>query len=383
MSAPIAHMLIAKRVRERLKATQEMAAFASNVLDAHSKYMSLGSLGPDLPYFGWKSLVDPNLPIGVDEWSYQLHSKTPNDFPLHLIEVAGRTSDPTKEDWEAADDCKFSFLCGYLTHMAADQTIHPLVNAIAGSYYQDKSARREHKTCEMHQDLYVLAQEHEGQLCRQQFDSYRFDQWPDIRRDAWKTQLHKGIGLSIWDIPWHLRQVVFPPPCPIEFVHYLQRAFVEAHAITPSEFRVELWIRILWFILRRLNGRGGWYSAAYKNLFDKHGAIKKEGLQYKRYICLEGVPFKRLQSYDAYLEEAVTLATIYVRAAHRMYVVNRISDPLRHTFKSVVVNADLGAPLEQDSLEIAETHLAQWNATYQRYAMALVDGGLKNDKAFV
>ena len=156
MSAPIAHMLIAKRVRERLKAIPDTATFATNVLDAHSQYMALGSLGPDLPYFGLKSLFDPNLPIGVDAWSYQLHSRTPNIFPLHLIEVAGRTSDPTKLDWDETDDCKFSFLCGYLTHMAADQTIHPLVNAIAGSYYQDKSARKEHKNCEMHQDLYVL-----------------------------------------------------------------------------------------------------------------------------------------------------------------------------------------------------------------------------------
>jgi hypothetical protein len=377
MSAPIAHMLIAKRVRERLKVDPDAAEFATKVLDAHSQYMALGSLGPDLPYFGWRSLIDPNLPIGVDEWSYQLHSRTPNVFPLHLIEVTGRTSDPRKEDWDATDDCKFSFLCGYLTHMAADQTIHPLVNAIAGSYYQDKSARKEHKTCEMHQDLYVLAQEHGGRLTRSEFDSYRFNQWCNIRLDEWRTHLHKGVGFSLWDIPWHVRHFVFRPPCPIEFVYYLQRAFVEAHAVTPSEFRIELWIRALWWILRRINGWRGWYNKPYKSLFDKDGAIKPDGHSYRTYIRLDEVRFKRLDSYDAYLEEAVTLATIYVRAAQRMYLANRISDPLRHTFKSVVVNADLGAPLEQDALQVAERHLAQWDATFQQYAamLAPVIGG--------
>ena len=127
-------------------------------------------------------------------------------------------------------------------------------------------------------------------------------------------------------------------------MYYLQRAFVEVHAVTPSEYRVELWIRALWWILRRLNGLRGWYNKPYKNLFDKEGSIKRDGHSYRRYIRLEGVGFKRLEGYDAYLEEAVTLATIYIQAAHRMYLVNRISEPLRYTFKSVVVNADLGAP---------------------------------------
>lgn len=375
MSAPIAHMLIAKRVRERLKEAPETVGFATTVLDAHPEYMALGSLGPDLPYFGWKSLVDPNLPMGVDEWSYQLHSRSPNLFPLHLIEVVGRTSDPTKEEWEDADNCKFSFLCGYLTHMAADQTLHPLVNAIAGSYYQEKAARKEHKACEMHQDLYLLAMEQGGSLCRPQFDSHRFAQWCDVRRDPWRTNPHVGVDLSVWDVFWHIRQGVFPPPCPIEFVHYIQRAFVEAHAVTPSEFRVELWIRALWFVLRGLNGPRGWYNPAYQNLFDKEGAIRRAGDAYRRYIQLEGVLHKRLDTYDRYLEEAISLATLYLHAAQRMYDARRISDPLRCTFRSVVVNADLGAPLEQDALEIAQSHLAQWDAIFDRYVATLTPGG--------
>lgn len=379
MSAPIAHMLIAERVRERLLADSSTTEFAKSVLDAHSQYMALGSLGPDLPYFGWKSLIDPNLPVGVDEWSYQLHSRTPNTFPLHLIEITGRTSDPTKGDWDDADNCKFSFLCGFLTHMAADQTIHPLVNAIAGSSYQKKAARKEHKKCEIYQDLYALAKKHSGVLSRQQFDACEFDQWCDVRRDPWRTHLHEGV--SLWNVYWHVRQIVFPPPCPIEFVHYLQRAFIEAHAVTPPEYRIELWIRMLWWVLGGLNGWRGWYSKSYWKLFDKEGAIRQDGECYRRYISLDGVPFKRLPTYDSYFDEAVALATAYIQAAHRMYLANRISDPLRHAFKSVIVNADLGAPLEQDALQVAETRLANWDAICRQHwtAGTFADGENKNN----
>ena len=50
MPASIAHMLVSRKVRERL---QPMESFQdlSDFLEKHKNYMDLGSLGPDLPYF--------------------------------------------------------------------------------------------------------------------------------------------------------------------------------------------------------------------------------------------------------------------------------------------------------------------------------------------
>lgn len=67
MPASLAHMLIAQRVRDRLlkDSDTQVAEFAADVLKKHPQYMELGSLGPDLPYFGPKSLINPHKPIGV------------------------------------------------------------------------------------------------------------------------------------------------------------------------------------------------------------------------------------------------------------------------------------------------------------------------------
>ena len=91
----------------------------------------------------------------IDQWSYQLHSKTPNIFPLKLIEIAWREANPEFPEWEEDDLQKFAFTCGFLTHMAADQIIHPLVNKVAGPYYKSGDHRKVHRQCEVYQDVAI------------------------------------------------------------------------------------------------------------------------------------------------------------------------------------------------------------------------------------
>ena len=141
MSASLAHILISQRISDCLlnSPDAEISDFAREVLAVHARYMNLGALAPDLPYFGLKSLFNPHKPLGVDQWSYQMHSKTINIFPLRMLELLWRESDPRIEGWNNADWCKLAFICGYLTHVAVDQTIHPLVNFIAGPYYRSQN----------------------------------------------------------------------------------------------------------------------------------------------------------------------------------------------------------------------------------------------------
>jgi hypothetical protein len=161
MPASIAHMLIAKKARENLGAFQggpaALGHFAK-LLERHQNYMALGSLGPDLPYYenvtmdALHTLFDrSDKPMGVDQWSYQLHSKDPNIFPLKMLEGIWR--DRAGDAWDAEDERKFAFACGFLSHVAADQTIHPLVNLISGPYYGRGSNRKAHREAEIYQDL--------------------------------------------------------------------------------------------------------------------------------------------------------------------------------------------------------------------------------------
>jgi hypothetical protein len=376
MPAPITHMLIAEQAKDRLLADgdPEVAKFAADVLDKHPQYMKLGSLGPDLPYFGLKSLFNPHKPIGVDQWSYQLHSKSPNLFPLQMIELVWRESDPRNEQWSDGEKCRFAFICGFLTHVAADQIIHPLVNFIAGRYSHSHEAREEHRTCEIHHDLYVLSQQKfNGRLTAHQFGAEHFHSDCHIDDDQNHGDLSKD-----------------------EFLYFIQKAFVEAHAVRPrlSTLKRKLFFLhgALWLCRSRrwwLHWFHEWYENAYSNLFAADGKPRTDSSQYTDYISLDTIPdrdlfltlFRGKHNYQSFCDEAVGLAIVYIRAAYEIYRAPRADDRLRRAFLRVVANADLGFPLQLHILQDAETWLPLlrkrvdegWATVAARKWLALVD----------
>jgi hypothetical protein len=227
MPASIAHMLISRKAREELGALEFYREFW-NDLQKYQIYMDLGAVGPDLPYYesilkaGIKMLTDgSDQPMAVDQWSYQLHSKTPNIFPLKLIEIAWREANPDFTDWEEDDKQKFAFTCGFLTHMAADQIIHPLVNKIAGPYYKRGENRKVHRRCEVYHDVVI----YQKLNARQSFMDEPFYLWCDPSPHS-----------SDYTEPW--------------FRYFLQKAFVEAHSIMPEEKNIESWVKGIIFTLK-------------------------------------------------------------------------------------------------------------------------------------
>ena len=61
MPACVAHMLIARKVRDRLTAETVPAGFVE-MLNENARYMELGSLGPDLPYYAIRGRSPYDLP---------------------------------------------------------------------------------------------------------------------------------------------------------------------------------------------------------------------------------------------------------------------------------------------------------------------------------
>lgn len=375
MPAAIAHMLISGKTRPRLRLIAEqlndphLTAFVDNVLERHRRFMELGSLGPDLPYFGTlSSLRNPNRPLSLDQWSYQLHSKEPNVFPLRMIEITWKESDLTRDDWKEIDDKKFAFLCGFLTHMAADQTIHPLVNAVAGSYEKRRRARKRHRECEVHQDLYILSQEHGGSLRRGQFKRHRLDLWCDPKpRPTPSRPLTAGrLAGYIWQ--WLKR--LLSPPCPRELSYLVQKAFVEAYALKAWPVTIQRWVfgaRLTLRLCNHLPRPIGPYLTAHGHLFDKNGTLRTDKKWYKEFIVLKDVEHREYGTYDQYVAAAVELACIYVQAAYKIYVLNALDDPVRNAFEVVVRDADLGSPLETGILKTASDNLAAWDTWLAYY----------------
>lgn len=324
MPASIAHMLISRESRRRISGMPEYKEFAS-ALEAHKRYMELGSLGPDLPYYesmvkaGVNLLLDrSDKPMGVDQWSYQLHSKDPNIFPLKMIEIAWRESNPEFAEWEEDDCQKFAFVCGFLTHIAADQMIHPIVNKVAGPYYKGGDHREVHRECEVYQDVVIYQK--------------------IVGKDLMDEQPNKWCDLNLG----------FGSNAPVWFRYFLQKAFVEAHSVPPSEKNIEDWVDGILFTLRGLNNVGPYVKAARDYTKDKE---KSES--FKKFYSEPG--------YEQVFVKAIELALIYMKAAFELYNADNLTEDERGKFKGVIQNADLSTPLQRDIYESALKALNEWH----------------------
>jgi len=343
MPANIAHMLIAHKALQKLKekGIAEFTEFAE-MLDDTSKarnykaYVNLGSMGPDLYYYKSlaRSLKDMLVEgfvqaIGVTPWSYHLHSHRPNEFPLKLAEIM--FSDITREKGKIKlydDDIrKLAYIAGHLTHIAADQIIHPVVNSIAGPYYREGANRTKHRECEVFQDYFLYE------------EVYRLEEKSGPKYDFFKQDFRRWAdcvrGLTSRNAEdW--------------FRYFLQRGFVEAYGTGPSEDDVEDSIDNLLLALRVCRTFG-----PYKKAAKDYKKDKEDSTMYQQYI--------KDVDYIKYYRLAVELAVIYLIALYEVYFVLREGKDFtrRHKqrFLRIVSGADLSCPLEQNIFEKASIAL--------------------------
>ena len=255
----------------------------------------------------------------MDGWSYLLHSKNPNQFPLTLIELTWKDTRWEDEEWEGVDYDKFAFACGYLSHMAADQIIHPLVNDIAGPYYREGENRKRHRECEIYQDVGLF----HTLYPQEDFMEKSFNLWVDLAPQS-------SHNAPEW------------------FRYFMQRAFVESHGVYPKEGEVEDWVDGLLLVLRGIKWIGP-CKTAYEEL-------KDHGIESGKFVTY-------FKNYMGLFFQAVELTSIYWRMVFELYDppddVHQISEPMRNRFRRVVQNADLSSPLQKNILKDAKEALQE------------------------
>jgi len=343
MPANIAHMLIAHKALQKLKekGVAEFTEFAETLDDSSKKanyraYVNLGSMGPDLYYYRSlaRSLKDMLVEgfvqaTGVTPWSYHLHSNRPNEFPLKLAEIM--FSDVTRKKGKIelyADDIrKLAYIAGHLTHIAADQIIHPVVNGIAGPYYREGANRMKHRECEVFQDYFLYEEVYRlEEKTGSKYDFFRqdFRSWADCVRGA------TFQNAEDW------------------FRYFLQRGFAETYGTGPSEDDVEDSVDNLLLTLRVCR-KFGPYKKAAKD-YEKN---REDSAMYQQYI--------KNVDYIRYYRLAVELAVIYLIALYEVYFVLKEGKDFtkRHKqrFLRIVSGADLSCPLEQNIFEKASSAL--------------------------
>ncbi len=344
MPANVTHMLIAHKALQTLKAKgiDEFTQFAE-ILDDASKpgnykaYMNLGSLGPDLYYYAKMSSSVKDMlkegfvqAKGVTPWSYHLHSYKPNEFPLKLVEIL--FSDAVRNDGQVElddnDKRKLAYIAGHLTHIAADQIIHPVVNSVAGPYYREGRNRKKHRECEVFQDYFLYEEVYRLEKksgAKYSFFKQDFRGWADCVK-GWTT-----TNAEEW------------------FRYFLQRGFVETYGSCPSEEDIENSVDNLLLTLRVCREIG-----PYKKADAEYRKHKEKSKMYQEYI--------KNVNYIKYYRLAVELAVIYLIALYEVYIVLKqgadFSDKHKKRFLKIVSDADLSCPLTQKIFEKAYAALS-------------------------
>lgn len=122
--------------------TQAKLALSRNI-----KFIELGCVSPDYPYL---ALGDKQQ----NEWADLMHYEKTGELIRHLASECMLLSDDVKGK-------VFAWLCGYVSHVIADITIHPVVELKVGPYSGNETA---HRICEMNQDTYIWQRLNLGEI---------------------------------------------------------------------------------------------------------------------------------------------------------------------------------------------------------------------------
>jgi len=120
---------------------------AKLILTQRQAYVELGCVAPDYPYLALAQ-------ASQNAWADLMHYERTGDLIKVMVEYCKTLNG------EAFEKC-FAWLYGYMAHVAADITIHPVVELKVGPYEQNKTA---HRTCEMNQDAYIWQRLNLGEI---------------------------------------------------------------------------------------------------------------------------------------------------------------------------------------------------------------------------
>lgn len=126
-------------VRSALREGRKNIPALEDVLDYWGRFAYLGGVSPDYPYLGLDA-----------DWADLMHKGKTNQMvkcALPLLHRA-RIANPDAQEWRQ----QFAWLLGFVSHIIADVTIHPVVNIRVGKYELNKEA---HRRCEMNQDVWI------------------------------------------------------------------------------------------------------------------------------------------------------------------------------------------------------------------------------------
>jgi hypothetical protein len=317
-----AHLLISKEVFSALDIPK---------IKESQNYFLLGSLGPDLPYYGnvfgtsistfFEEKFNPDSPGFYSGEGDYFHSRTPNLFPMKMLETIRKDKYPNTEGK------KFAFGLGYLTHVAADQHIHPFVEQYAGPFYVSGVNRKKHRTLEVYQDILL----YENVTGKKFFDE-DFPSWFDVGPPQKEVEI-QTIGTE--GEPITEKRLLAKTFTYDWFRSFIQRAFLETYSSIIDGDEIEKWTKGFNSIFKLFKSIGPYHDAD-KNIEED----SEEAKEFIRMFYGEETNYL-LKCFDP----AKELSKKYISVANVFFNSSHVSDNERNEFLSQIPNADLISPL--------------------------------------
>lgn len=143
MPGTYAHLIITEKALDQFRANQDIHPNLRSYVLTHSHFVHLGCVGPDYPYL---DIVQPKQ----KDWSDHRHYHHTEDV---IKSMARKLLDLWLQGFKKEEFViPFCWTLGYLSHVAADLVVHPVVLNIIGPY---KGNEEKHRYCEMIQDAFI------------------------------------------------------------------------------------------------------------------------------------------------------------------------------------------------------------------------------------
>jgi hypothetical protein len=179
MPGPYAHITLLKELIRSgaLASCFSLSSGFDAVLVEHFPYCVLGSVSPDYP----------NLAKAIEcdsQWADAMHC-------TRACEMIASGIRRVRSSKGYSRDKQLAWLLGYCSHVAADVTIHPVVQAKVGVYAENQL---QHRICEMNQDSYIFRRMNLGEIGES--DCYALTVVQCSNSDD-RTQLDRDI-VTLW-----------------------------------------------------------------------------------------------------------------------------------------------------------------------------------------
>jgi len=190
MPGAYTHITIARLLTSSKALKDQGMPEARKALLQYPEFCHMGAISPDYPYL---KILDGSAEL----WANAMHHKYITSTEKNTIHVG--ISRIRKLTGDKRSKC-LSWFLGFVSHVIADVTCHPVTNLLVGDYDADNQVA--HRESELHQDVYIFKNRLNGDVrksehiknvigsCADPDDKNKVD--PDIER-MWNHMLSKAF----------------------------------------------------------------------------------------------------------------------------------------------------------------------------------------------